>query len=167
MQNKQSTQRNLSQMLQEFREHWKHYIFQSMFAMISMFIVLLVLQFQHLVISASIGATAFIIFAMPKSITARPRCVIGGHLMGFVCGGLCAIIPQPNVIMTLAVYAMAVGISMFFMVVFDTEHPPASGTALGVAIHGFSWSVFIALLAAIILFSVIHRIFHKYIRDLV
>ncbi|MBN2102914.1 HPP family protein [bacterium] len=167
MRNRNSTQRSVSQMLQEFRSHWKHYVFQSMFAMISMFAVLLVLKFQNLVISASIGATAFIVFSMPKSVTAKPRNVIGGHMIGFVCGSLCAVIPQPHVMITLMAYALAVGFSMFFMVVFDMEHPPASGTALGVAIHGFSWPVLLALLAANIVFLFVCRIFRPYIRDLI
>jgi len=159
--------RDFSQMIQEFRRHWKHYVFQSLFATLATFAVLLVLQFQHLVISASIGSTVFIVFAMPKSVTARPRNVIGGHLTGFFCGSLCALIPHATVVVTLGVYALAVGISMFLMVVFDMEHPPASGTALGVVIHGFSGSILLALLAASLVFSLIHFIFYKHIRDLV
>jgi len=167
MKNRYTKQRDLSQMLREFQNHWKHYVFQSVFAMISMFAVLVVLKFQNLVISASIGATAFIVFSMPKSITAKPRNVIGGHMVGFFCGSLCAFIPQPYAIITLMAYALAVGLSMFFMVVFDMEHPPASGTALGVAIYGFSWPILLALVSANIVFLGIGRLFRPYIRDLI
>ena len=37
---------------------------------------------EHAVVIASIGATAFIVFTMPRNITAKPRRVIGGHLAG-------------------------------------------------------------------------------------
>ena len=135
--------------------------------MVSVFIVLLILQFQNVIISASIGATAFIIFAMPENITAGSRRVIGGYCIGALCGSLCALIPQPFDIITLLVYAFAVGLSIFLMVVFDMEHPPASGIALGMAISGFSWKVIIATMSASIMLSIIHTVFKKYIRDLV
>jgi len=79
---------------EKFRIFWKSYIFQSAFAMFSVFLVFLFLGLQDAVVTASIGATAFIIFAMPKSITAKARNVIGGHLVGFSCGALCALIPH-------------------------------------------------------------------------
>lgn len=167
MSNQKMPQRSISQMFQEFRAHWKHYVFQSLFAMLSMFAVLLVLKFQNLVISASIGSTAFILFTMPKRITAKPRNVIGGHMIGFVCGSVFALIPQPFAVLTSMAYALAVGVSIFLMVVFDMEHPPASGTALGVAIYGFSWPVLIALLGANIVFLGICRLFRPLIRDLI
>jgi len=45
------------------------------------------------------------------------------------------------------------------MVVVDTEHPPASGTALGVAITGFSLNAVIAVITSVIILSLVHRFF--------
>jgi len=47
--------------------------------MVAILVVLVALSLQHLVIVASIGASAFTVFIMPKSKTARPRNVIGAH----------------------------------------------------------------------------------------
>ena len=150
----------------EFRQHWKNYVLQSILATFSVFIVLYFLSLQHAVIIASIGATAFIIFAMPNSITAQPRNVIGGQLVGLFFGFLFSLFPQSVLIYSIIVYSLAVGASIFTMVVIDTEHPPAAGTALGVAITGISLDVFVAVCLSVILLSLIHVFFKPYIRDL-
>ena len=150
----------------EFRQHWKNYVLQSILATVSIFIVLYFLSLQHAVIIASIGATAFIIFAMPNSITAQPRNVIGGQLVGLFFGFLFSLFPQSVLIYSIIVYSLAVGASIFTMVVIDTEHPPAAGTALGVAITGISLDVFMAVSLSVILLSLIHVFFKPYIRDL-
>jgi CBS-domain-containing membrane protein len=150
----------------EFRQHWKNYVMQSILATLSVFIVLYFLSLQHAVIIASIGATAFIVFAMPDSITAQPRNVIGGQLVGLFFGFLFSLFPPAALIFSIIVYSLAVGASIFTMVVIDMEHPPAAGTALGVAITGISLEVFVAVGVSIILLSLIHKIFKPYIRDL-
>jgi len=73
---------------EEFKQYWKHYVLQSVLATLAVFIVISFLSLQHAVIVASLGATAFIVFAMPASITARARNVIGGHIVGLFCGFL-------------------------------------------------------------------------------
>jgi CBS-domain-containing membrane protein len=150
----------------EFRQHWKNYVMQSILATLSVFIVLYFLSLQHAVIIASIGATAFIVFAMPDSITAQARNVIGGQLVGLFFGFLFSLLPQPALIYSIIIYSLAVGATIFTMVVIDTEHPPAAGTALGVVMTGISWDVFIAVSVSIILLSLIHKFFKPYIRDL-
>lgn len=139
---------------------------QSLLAAISVFIVLYFLSLQHAVVIASIGATAFIIFAMPDSITARSRNVIGGQLVGLVSGFLFSLLGQSALIYSLIIYSLAVGTAIFIMVVIDTEHPPAAGTALGIAMTGISLEVFIAVTVSIILLSLIHKFFKPYLRDL-
>ena len=158
--------RSVQKMIEEFRLYWKHYLLQSLFATVTVFIVLYFLSLQNAVIIASIGATAFIVFAMPDYLTAHPRNVIGGHLVGLFWGFVFSLIPHATVFGSLISYSMAVGLSIFTMVVTDTEHPPAAGTALGVAITGMSPSVLVAVILSIVLLSLIHRIFKPYLRDL-
>jgi len=159
--------RSIAHIAQELRLYWKHYVLQSLVASLSIFIVLLFLTTQEAVIVASIGATTFIVFAMPKSITAKPRNVIGGHIAGIIAGSLCALIPHQLLLQSIAVYSLSVGFSMFIMVVTDTEHPPASGTALGFAISGFSLDVTATMVASVVVLSLIHHCFKRYLRDLV
>lgn len=150
----------------EFREHWKSYVLQSMLATAAVFIALYFLSIQHAVIIASLGATAFIVFAMPENITAQTRNVIGGHIVGLLCGFLFSLIPHPSLLLSLLIYSLAVGASIFIMVVTDTEHPPASGTALGVVMTGMIINVLIAVVLSIIILSVIHRLCKPYLKDL-
>jgi len=159
--------RNLKQIQTEFREHWKAYVFQSFLATIVMVAVLTFLTLQHPIVVASIGASAFIVFAMPKSVTAKTQNVIGGQIIGLITGSLGYWFGMVTPLPVIIPYALAVGFSIFIMVVVDMEHPPASGTALGVAITGFSWRVAVALVVAVITLSLVHRFFKAHIRDLV
>lgn len=111
-------------MVEEFRLYWKHYVLQSLFATAAVFVVLCFLSLQDAVIIASLGASTFIVFAMPDSVTAKPRNVIGGHLVGLFWGLAFSAVPHVAVPASLGCYALAVGLSIFTMVVTDTEHPP-------------------------------------------
>lgn len=158
--------KSLIKMDREFRLHWKNYVLQSLLATLSIFVVLYFLSMQHAVIIASLGATTFIVFAQPDNITAQPRNVIGGHIVGLFCGFLFSLIPHPTMLYALMIDSLAVGISIFVMVVMDTEHPPAAGTALGVTMTGITLQVLVVVLVSIILLSVIHRVLKPYLRDL-
>ncbi len=150
----------------EFKRLWKNYLYQSFFATLVLFTVRLLLSFEHAVVIASIGSTAFIVFTMPRSITALPERVIGGHLVGLAAGSLCALIPQPSMIISVFVYSLAVGISILLMVALDVEHPLASGTALGVAMTGFSPGIMVAVVTSSLILAVAHRFSRRFLKDL-
>lgn len=94
-----------------------------------------------MVMAAAIGATTFILFVTPQSSMAKPRHVIGGHLLALLIGSVFAvsngtpvaqdILGQSSLLINLEA-ALAVAISIFIMAATDTEHAPAAGTALGV-----------------------------------
>jgi len=159
-------QRRLLKIRREFPRLWKNYLYQSLLATVVVFIVLLLLTAEHAVVIASIGATAFIVFTMPRNITAKPRRVIGGHLIGLLSGSLCALIPQPSIFYSIIAYSLAVGIAIFLMVALDVEHPPSGGTALGIAITGFSPNVAIAVLTSSITLALAHRFCKRFLKDL-
>jgi CBS-domain-containing membrane protein len=159
-------QRRLARIRSEGRRLWKNYFYQSYLATFTVALVLLVLNIENAVVIASIGATAFIVFTMPKNITASPRRVIGGHIIGLLSGSFAALIPHDTSFAGILVYALAVGLSIFLMVALDCEHPPASGTALGVAMTGFSLTVLIAVITSSILLSLAHRFLRRYLREL-
>ena len=161
-----SARRRLHRIRRGFSRLWLNYIYQSLLATVVIFIILLLLNLEHVVVIASIGATAFIVFTMPRNITAAPRRVIGGHIVGFICGSAFAFIPHPTALTAITIYSLAVGTTIFLMVALDVEHPPAGGTALGVAITGFSVSVMVAVLTSSIVLSLAHRFFKKYLKDL-
>ena len=153
-------------MVVEFRQHWKNYVFQSLLATLVLLLALWVMKTNQRVLVASLGATAFIVFALPNSLTARPRNVFGGHVIGLLCGVLAnwlAVSDSPYVII---VYAAAVGITMFVMVVFDLEHPPAAGTALGIAILGAGEGAILSVLTGAALLALAHYLLRRWLRDL-
>ena len=158
--------RSIAKIAEELKLFWKNYLLQALLATLVILIVLLFLKLQQAVIVASIGSTAFIVFAMPKCVTAQARNVIGGHLVGLACGSLCALIPHHSLLVSAMVYSFAVGLSIFVMVIIDAEHPPASATALGVAISGFSWNVTIALIASALVMSFVHHVAKGHLKDL-
>lgn len=153
----------------KFKILWKNYIVQSLLATITLLIVLLFISIErHAVIIASIGASAFIVFAMPRSITAKPRNLIGGHLVGLLCGSLLTLISsQSSDFRSFLSYSLAVGLSIFIMVATDTEHPPASGTALGIAIEGFSFGIAFTVVISAIILSIVHHLLRSFLKDLV
>jgi len=151
-----------------FKLFWKTFVFQSFLAAVAIFIVLLILRLQNTVIVASIGASAFIVFAMPEDFTAHSKNLIGGHLIGLICGFLCSLLSFPGslAILSLAVYSFAVGLSVFLMVITNTKHPPAAGTALGVAIAGFSLNVTLAIIISVVILALIHHFAKPFLKDL-
>jgi len=146
---------------------WKKHVFQSFLATLTVLLLILILKMEHIVVIASIGSTAFIVFALPKSITARPKNVIGGQMIGLLSGSICALIPHSSFISSIIVYSVAVGLSIFLMITTDTAHPPASGTALGIAITGFSINIALSLIISVTILSFIHHFLKPFLEDLV
>ena len=154
----------------------KSYIIQSLLAVVTVAIILYFVEvLTHAAIVAALGASAFIVFAMPHSITARPRRLIGGHIVGIICGSLCyyTFLTGPLGELTAnwefiswSVCALSVGLSIFLMAITNTEHPPASATALGIVAHGWSYQVVIFVLLCAISLAIIRRLLRGYLRDL-
>lgn len=154
-------------MLARFRLSWKNYVFQSFLATLSIFLVLLFLNIEHAVVIAAIGASAFIVFVMPDNVTARSRNIICGHLIGFFIGSLCALIPHPSPLCSIIAYSLAVGLSIFIMIITNTGHPPAAATALGVAIMGFTPHAIIAVATSVVVLSLAHHFLKPFLRNLI
>ena len=79
----------------KFKKLWKYYFLQSLLAGIALFILVLVLDKDRMVAISAMGATAFIVFAMPTNVSAQTRNVIGGHLVGLVSGTIFYFAPLP------------------------------------------------------------------------
>ena len=150
-----------------WKAHWKEYLVQSIAATIVVFIIFFAVTPDRPVIVASIGASTFIVFAMPNNHTAQPKRVVGGHIIGILCGSLFSFFPQTAILPSIAVYSIAVGLSIFLMVALNLEHPPASGTALGIALNGFSFDVAIAVLLSAIVLSIAHFLLCRRFNDLI
>ncbi|WP_233248500.1 HPP family protein [Desulfonatronum sp. SC1] len=157
--------------LEAMKLYWKSYLFQCIAASATIFAILLLVSIHRKpIIIASLAASTFIVFTIPTYLTARPRNLICGHLVGLLCGIFVAelIMPyfSPSMIVSEFWYAFAVGLSIFIMVATDTEHPPAAGTALGVVTLGFSLKLLFTVLISISFLAGVHYFFRNRLRDL-
>lgn len=93
-----------------------------------------------LLVLASMGSSAILLFAIPHSPMSQPWPLVGGHLVSAAVGVACAKwIPHP----TLATGA-AVASAVFVMHWLRCLHPPSAATAMmavlgGPAIHAIGW----------------------------
>jgi CBS-domain-containing membrane protein len=159
------------------KENFSSYIFQSALAFVSLVAILYFLDvFTKTAIVAGLGASSFIVFAMPKSVTARPRNVVGGHIVGIVAGSIsffilwlfglnCIVLPKFTEI---SLYALSVGLAVFFMVITDTKHPPAGATALGFSIvkGGWPYSDAIFVILSMVALSFSRFLLKRWLKDL-
>jgi CBS-domain-containing membrane protein len=133
---------------QQFKDNKRRYLVQCGLATACVLVILLVLDpLTDTTTIAALGASSFIAFTMPHKRASRPRLMIGGYVIGMVMGYLCyRLLTMPALIALDFVQrygevifgALAVGSSIFLMVITDSEHPPAAGLALAFVITGTS-----------------------------
>jgi CBS-domain-containing membrane protein len=147
----------------KFKKLWKYYLWQSFLAALALFIIVLVLGKDKMVVISAMGATAFIVFAMPAAASAQTRNVIGGHLVGLASGTIFYFATLPYFLE----YPFAVGIAVFVMVALDVEHPPAAGTTLAVVINEVSPDVFVTIMASAVILSQCRYYLRHHLKDLI
>jgi CBS-domain-containing membrane protein len=160
------------------RERVKNYLIQSAVAGLVFYAML---RFLHEIggyaFLAGAASSLFTVFAMPKSITAQPRNLIGGHYLCFIVGAAFSFLYSATSIcpawMTehsfhFIVIALAITLSTLVMVLTDTEHPPAAGTAMAAVVTGLGSLASLAL--AVFFFPLIlalaKYLFRKQLKDL-
>ena len=84
---------------------------------------------------ASLGGSTVFLFALSEAEAAQPRALFGGHLGGALVGILC----YQAFGDALWVSAVAVVLTMVFMVVTRTIHPPAGANPLFMVHHHASF----------------------------
>ena len=148
---------------EKFSAHKGRYVLQCGLAACVVFVVLLILDaVSQTTIIASLGASAFIAFTMPRARTAGPRFLIGGYLVGTVVGCICYYLANWAVFTQLSALqigprevfgALSVGGAILLMVVTNTEHPPAAGLALGFVLNEWSYGTVAVVLVGIVLLA--------------
>ena len=142
-------------------------------------VMLAILSFVHSLSSAAIAAglasSVVGIFIAPSNPTSRIRSVVGGHgvalLLGSVFSALLflgpveAFLNDQQILLHLS-FATAVGMAMLLMAITNSEHPPAAGTALGMASREFDLPIFFSIIGAVALLAVIKLVIRPYLQDL-
>lgn len=157
---------------EEFRHHPVRYLLQSAMAGVVTMVFLSfldILTYTGLV--AALGATTFLIFTMPHKVSARPRYVVGGYVMGGLAGILTSyafssggILPLDSVF---AIGAIAVGLATFLMVTTNTEHPPAAGMALGLVLQPWDYKTVAYVLGCVCFLCLARLVLKRVMIDLV
>ena len=127
-----------------------------------LFVIVLILGEDRMLTISAMGATTFIVFAMPRAVSAQTRNVIGGHLVGLACGMIFLYIGLPYYVE----FPLAVMLVFILMVALDVEHPPAAGTALAVLANEVQLNAFITIMVAAVLLSQCRYFVKKYLKDL-
>ena len=153
----------------------KRYALQCGLAGIVVLLLLLVLDtVTQTVLIASLGASAFIAFAVPRSKLSGHRHLIGGYVVGILAGVVMASLNNwidPPGGWDHAVGGkfgvLAISFAMFLMVITRTEHPPAAALALGLVLNEWNFTTLLVVLAGVVLLSVIKRLVLPVLLDLV
>ena len=89
-----------------------------------------------LFIAGSFGSSMVLLFGFPESPFAQPKNVFFGHLVTALVGVVfVALVPLPLFINI----ALAVGVGIFLMILFNIVHPPAGGNPIMVIIGSVSY----------------------------
>jgi len=148
----------------KFKRSGKRHITQSLIATVSFAVILLFINvFSNIAIVTALAASAFIVFAMPEEIIASPRNLIGGHMTALIIGMFISLSCRINMVegfisdryYYIIIASLAIGITMFVMVITNTEHPPACSTALGLAIHDWNADTIVFIITFVIGLSII------------
>jgi CBS-domain-containing membrane protein len=84
-----------------------------------------------------------LIMGSPETAAARPRALIGGHLLATLVGLLVVKITGPGPLAA----ALAVGLAMVVMHLTRSFHPPAGIDPLVIVVNDMSWSFLLAPVA--------------------
>lgn len=118
------------------RGSWKFAVLASIGAMLAIAGVVGIGEYSgHPLLLTTFGPTSLLVFGFPHVPFAQPRNVIGGYLLGGLCGLLACTFfgfgpwaPVP-----------AVGLTMFLMMMSQTVHPPAAGLPIVIAATDPGW----------------------------
>lgn len=146
-----------------FLKHPQRVCYQTLLAMGVMFFLLFLFgsvtirDILGAIGASSLAGSVFIAFGLPDSAVAQPRRMLGAYVLS-ICIGLIFfhvldfILQLDFAISKLLVYQIVgicvVGLTMFCMVLFDFEHPPATGMALGLVFDRWNhWTIVIVLIS--------------------
>ena len=162
---------------EKFQKNPKSFFYQSILATFAIMVTMSVLDvFTQTTIIATMGASCFILFAMPKTGNASPRRVIGGYIVGTIIGvgfwyisemsSLLKYIPTVRQLDIIAA-AFAVGLAIFIMVITDTEHPPAAGLAMAFVFNPWDYWTIVVVIGGISLLVAINQLLKPNLEDLI
>ena len=159
----------------KFARNQRRYVYQCCAVGVTMIVVLLLLDMVYqAVLIAALASSSMVAFSAPNMRASRPRCLIGGYLVGVLIGCGASLLVAYAADLTfidehyirLLAGALATGLAMFVMVTTDTEHPPAAALALGFVLNEWSLVTVFAVMSGVTLIVVIKEVFRGRLVDL-
>ena len=161
---------------QRLRHHPQNYIFQSALCMLALLAIILVVDVVlRAAIVVGVASSAFIVFMLPHSRASSPRRVIGGHAVAVAVGtvlSLMYLVPGWGDLAAMSpafqnlMVVLAVGLGFLVMILTNTEHPPAAGTALGLVVADWTFSATLLVLVGMLMLSSIHMLLRPWLKNL-
>lgn len=157
------------------RDNLKRAALQCSLAGAVVLVLLLVLDaVTQTVLIAALGASAFIAFAVPRSLHSSPRHLVGGYVVGILTGSLMNWLntlialsgPAEHAVMVIF-GALAISAAMLVMVITRTEHPPAAALALGIVLNEWNLLTLGVVLTGIVVLSIVKRLVLPLLLDLI
>lgn len=160
----------------KFRRHWRNYIFQCALSTLALLLILLVVDVVlRAAIVVAIASSAFIVFVRPHGDAAAPQRVIGGHVVAVIVGATFSALYLIPVVGEFAVgthlardlmAVLSVGLATLLMVLTNTEHAPAAGTALGLVVGGWEPSAALFVMIGAVTLAVAHYLLRSRLTNL-
>lgn len=157
------------------KDKLKRDLMQCTLASVVVLILLLLLDtVTQTVLIASLGASTFIAFAIPRSQHSEPRYMIGGYLVGILVGSSIGTLNASILYSDIATAhsamivfaALATGLAMLVMVITKTEHAPAAALALGLVLNEWNLLTLVVVIMAIVVLSICKRLVLPILLDL-
>lgn len=143
---------------------FKQRIAQSTLVTLCSLAVFFLLDRLHwpLVASTSVASTAFVLFAMPESESARAWNTIGGNTLGLASGLIVVALGHALPIPDTVSFALTVGLALWLMLILRAPHPPAAGAALTVPLEvvrgGFTFEMGGSILLSVVALLLLQRL---------
>jgi len=160
----------------KFRDDPWPYVIQGALAGFMIFVILLVLDIvTETALIAALASSAFVGFTMPHSESSSPRRLLGGYMVSMVIGISSSIIAKHEILLAhipahpllISMAALAVGFSIFTMVITDTEHAPAAGLALGLVLNTWDLATIVLIFFSISFMATSKRLLKGRMKDLI
>lgn len=129
---------------------------------------------RYTVIVASLGATTFVVFAIPHSYSASTYRISGGYLVGIIIGislyyidaYLATLLLIDAGILNIIMGGVAVGLSTLIMAVTNTEHPPAAGLSMGLIFNPWTLGALVVIFIAVLALCLCKHFLRKWLINL-
>lgn len=105
---------------------------------------LLSLQTEFPLAAIPFATSIVLMTGTPEAKPARPRALVGGHVLSAIVGVIALKIAGPQA----WVAALAVGVAMLAMLATDSFHPPAGINPLIIVMNSMSWGFVLVPVAA-------------------